>query len=342
MENYRIQRIKGDIVETICKNHFAAMGFQVENAGVEHFATQFANRPGHQRGKMGGTNVNKIQNYIGRLPDLLVGHEKHDHHFVEAKFRANRAIHDFAKELLWDYRRQIFGREFNDVVSDLFNDVTRRQWEDDTEAFDLPKDGRAHLDVFMTTLANGVVDPEAIQVPMMFYVVIKDGKSFALYLIRFDEENQKFLIHQAGKATAGAPTDIATQEFLSEFDRSYAEVVAPVLRDVFSAELEPIDAQPEEPKKAISPGSILEVCLSAALKINPKSRYGVYFGELLGEVTVKEWLGNALVEVNRHNLKNELEKCGLSFSHAAFTRSDGKEYGLYLQDFKKDFYFSMR
>lgn len=103
MDHYRIRRIKGDIVEAICRNHFAAMDFRVENAGVEHFATQFANRSPKQRGEGNGNNVDKIQNYIGRLPDLLVGHAKYDHHFVEAKFRDGISIDNFAKELFWDY-----------------------------------------------------------------------------------------------------------------------------------------------------------------------------------------------------------------------------------------------
>jgi len=135
MEDFRIRRIKGDIVEVMCKNHFAAMGFQVENAGVEHFATQFANRSSHRRDAQGGSNVSKIQSYIGRLPDLLIGHDKHDHHFVEAKFRDGVSIDEFAQDLLWDCRKQMFGREFN---SDVFSDITGRQWADDTAAFDIP------------------------------------------------------------------------------------------------------------------------------------------------------------------------------------------------------------
>jgi len=77
MDDYRVRRIKGDIVEVICKNHFAAMGFQVENAGVEHFATQFANRSARLRGDgIGGSNVSKIQNYIGHLADFGEGDQR--------------------------------------------------------------------------------------------------------------------------------------------------------------------------------------------------------------------------------------------------------------------------
>lgn len=339
MENYRIRRIKGDIVEAICKNHFAAMGFQVENAGVEHFANQFANRSSRERGELGGTNVNKIQNYIGRLPDLLVGHEKHDHHFVEAKFRDDVTILDFAKELFWDYRKQIFGREFR---SSTFKKITEEQWDEHTSSFELRKAGRhAHLDAFMHLVTQGDLDPERIQVPMMFYVVVKDAKSFSLFLIRFDEDEGKFLTHQAGKTRETASADIATQEFLSEFDKSYAEVVAPVLRDVFSADLAPIEAQPEKPKRTIDTGSILDVCLTAALKIKASNRYGVYFGQLLRDPTVIAWLKQAGVETTKRSLKIELEKCDMGQKPAAFTMADGRDIDLNIRDYGQDFYFAM-
>lgn len=340
MDDYRVRRIKGDIVEVICKNHFAAMGFQVENAGVEHFATQFANRSARMRDDgADGSNVGKIQNYIGHLPDLLIGHERHDHHFVEAKFRNGISIHAFAKELLWDYRRQIFGREFD---SDIFSDITKRQWADSTEAFKIGQASRAHLDVYMKAVTQGGIDPEAIQVPMMFYVVLKDEKKFSLFLIRFDGQEGKFQIHQAGKPKEMISTDIATGEFLGEFDKKFSEVVAPILRDVFSADIDVIELAPAEAKKTVPANSALEVCLNEAMRIKVKSRHGVYFGTLLKAASVSTWLKNANRAVSKEDLKIELEKCGMNSSPLTFTMSDGKEIDLSIREYKIDFDFYMK
>ncbi|MFP6558968.1 hypothetical protein WJ542_11705 [Paraburkholderia sp. B3] len=340
MDHYRIRRIKGDIVEAVCKNHFAAMGFQIENAGVEHFATQFANRSSRFRGQSGGSNVNKIQNYIGRLPDLLIGHEKHDHHFVEAKFRDAISIYDFAQELLWDYRKQIFGREFD---HDIFSNLTKTQWTDETSAYDLSRENRAHLDAFMKSVTQGGIEPDQIQVPMMFYVLIKNGKIFSLFLIRFDTESGNFQIHQAGKSREIASTDIATRDFLSDFDKYYSEVVAPILREVFSADVEVAEPPPSEAQRTILQGSILDVCMAAALKLKRQGRNGVYFGELLKEDSVVSWLKNAQLSANRENLKIELEKCGVSGAAATtFTLDDGSEIDLRIKIYTGDFDFYMK
>ena len=259
--------------------------------------------------------------------------------FVEAKFRASISIHAFAKELLWDYRRQIFGREFD---SDVFSDITKRQWADDTEAFKIDQESRAHLDIYMKAVTKGGIDPEAIQVPMMFYVVLKDERKFSLYLIRFDGQEGNFQIHQAGKSKETTTTDIATGEFLGEFDGKYTDVVAPILRDVFSADIEIIERAPSESKKVVPANSALEVCLTEALRIKGKTRYGVYFGSLLKEESVSTWLKNANRSVNKDDLKSELEKCGMSSSPTTFTMSDGREFDLSIRKYAVDFDFYMR
>ncbi|WP_233874721.1 hypothetical protein [Paraburkholderia adhaesiva] len=228
---YGVRKIKGDIVEVICRNHFAAMGFEVENAGIEHFATRFAYRSSRGRNGADGSNVSKIQNYIGRLPDLLISHASYDHHFVEAKFRSNFPINDFVKELLWDFRKTIFGRDFK---NDIFGTITPVQWNAETSAYYLPKDDRAHLDRFIHIVTRGGIDPSLIQVPVMFYVVTKEDRKFSLFLICFNNENGCFEVHQAGKAK----DDGETRNFLDRFNESYAQVVAPIFQEVFCAEPE--------------------------------------------------------------------------------------------------------
>ncbi|MPV56846.1 hypothetical protein CFB46_29350 [Burkholderia sp. HI2761] len=335
---YGVRRIKGDIVEAICKNHFAAMGFQIESAGVEHFATKFANRSSQMRGNAGGSNVSKIQNYIGHLPDLLIGHESYDHHFVEAKFRDNISIEDFARELLWDYRKQIFGRDFD---SDTFGTITPMQWKAETHAYHLHKDDRAHLAKFMDILVRGGIDSSLIRVPVMFYVVIKENRKFSLFLIRFNDEDGCFEIHQAGKANEIAAEDVATKDFFDRFDKSYAEVVAPVLREVFSAEIDEIAPPQLEATNTVPVDSILGICLRAALTLKEKQRHGVYFGELLKHPPIASWLQDKKLPINKENLRVELEKCGIDATPTTF-ELDGEKIDLSIRTYGTEFDFYMK
>ena len=335
---YRVRRIKGDIVEAICKNHFAAMGFQIENAGVEHFATKFANRSAHLRGELGGSNVSKIQSYIGHLPDLLIGHEAYDHHFVEAKFRDSISIEDFSKDLLWDYRKQIFGREFN---SDVFGDITRRQWNDPTPAFEIPKDTRAHIDQYVDAVTKGGMESSLIQVPVMFYVVTKEKRTFSLFLIRFNDEEGNFQTHQAGKAKELVSADVATRDFFDLFDKHYAEVVSPVLREVFSADIKETEPTPSEATNTIPHNTVLDVCLQAALKLKESGRHGVYFSELLKVSSVSTWLQANKLSVNKESLRAALEKCGVGTSVKTFVLN-GREFNLSIRVYTTDSDFYMR
>jgi len=194
----------------------------------------------------------------------------------------------------------------------------------------------------MKSVTQGGLDPESIQVPMMFYVIVEDGRKLSLFLIRFDAESGSFRIHQAGKAKKMTSTDIATSEFLSLFDQKYAEVVAPILREVFSSEVESVDPLPSEKKKTVQPNSALDVCLSAAFKLKVKRRHGVYFGVLLKEPLVSSWLKSAGRAANKEDFKIELEKCGMSSSPVAFTTKDEAEIDLSIRDYIVDFDFYMK
>lgn len=335
---YRVRRIKGDIVEAICKNHFAAMGFQIENAGVEHFATKFANRSAHLRGELGGSNVSKIQNYIGHLPDLLIGHEAYDHHFVEAKFRDSVSIEDFSKDLLWDYRKQIFGREFNAAI---FKDITRRQWDDDRSAFDIDKHDRSHIDHYVGVVTKGGVESSLVQVPVMFYVVTKKERTFSLFLIRFNDEEGCFQTHQAGKGEKAASTDVATRDFFNLFDKHYLEVVSPVLREVFSADIKEVAPSPPDVTNAISHNTVLKICLQEALKLKEPTRHGVYFVELLKASPVSAWMQANQLPANKESLRVELEKCGVGPTSKTFVM-DGREFNLSIRVYSTDYDFYMR
>jgi len=335
MESFRVRRIKGDIVEAICRNHFAAMNFQIENAGVEHFATKFANRSARHRDDSDGSNVGKIQNYIGHLPDLLVGHDEYDYHFVEAKFRDSVPIATLAKELLWDYRKQIFGR---DPDSQLFRDITRRQWDSPTSAYELTGKAKEPLESYYVCVSSGHIDPSRIFVPMMFYVLIKQDKTFQLYLIRFDDDARSFQIHQAGNRTDMISTDIATAEFISLFDKSYGEVVVPILKEVFSAEIELPCPTPVDQPIAVLPNSILELCIWSAREIQVGARRGVYFKDLLKIVPIATWLTDKKLPVDKESLKYELEKCGLSRTASAFKLNE-EEISLHIKEYGTDFDF---
>ncbi|KVC31018.1 hypothetical protein [Burkholderia pseudomultivorans] len=335
---FGVRRIKGDIVEAICKNHFAAMGFQIENAGVEHFASQFANRSSRARSDAGRSNASKIQRYIGNLPDLLIGHESYDHHFVEAKFRTNISIDECAKELLWDYRETLFGRDFN---KDLCGAITPMQWAAQTHAFDLPDHDRAHLAKFKDILMRGGIDASLIQVPVMFYVVIKENRKFSLFLIRFNDEDGCFQIHQAGKPKEIAAEDVATRDFLDRLDKSYGEVVAPVLRDVFSAEIDEMASPQPDATKIVPAGSILDICLRAALTLKVKPRHGVYFGKLLKHPPIAAWLQERKLPVNKENLRAELEKCGIDATPTTF-ELDGEKIDLSIRTYDAEFDFYMK
>ncbi|HEX7817129.1 hypothetical protein [Dyella sp.] len=336
-DSYRVRRIKGDIVEAICKNHFAAMGFQIENAGVEHFATKFANRSANLRGELGGSNVSKIQNYIGHLPDLLIGHEAYDHHFVEAKFRDSVSIENFSKDLLWDYRKQIFGREFN---TDVFDDITRREWNDGRRAFDIPLNERTHIDRYVQVVTKGGIESTLIQLPVMFYVITKQERTFSLFLIRFNDEQGYFQTHQAGNAKETASADVATRDFFNLFDKHYIEVVSPVLREVFSADIIEPEPAPSEIFNTVQRSTLVDACLQAALKLKQSRRKGVYFAELLKDSSVASWLQANKLLVNKESLRIELEKCGVGSTEKIFVLDD-KEYNLSIRVYTTDFDFYM-
>lgn len=339
MEPYGVRRIKGDIVEVICRNHFAAMGFGVENAGVEHFAAKFANRPNQLRGDADDSNVGKIQNYIGQLPDLLVGHDLYDYYFVEAKFRKGIDITTFAKELLWNYRKSIFGRDFN---SQIFDKITRQQWDLSKDAYDFNQEELVFLDKFFECLNSKRIDAEEIRVPILFYALIKQEKNFSLYLTYFDEEIGSFQIHQAGNAADMKSTDVRMMEIINLFDKAYRDIVVPILNEMFSANIDatPLNNTIEAPL-AIESGSILNICISSARNIKKIGRHGVYFTTLLKEENISAWLKKKGLPVAKESLKFELEKCGLGRDRKMF-EFEGEEIPIRINEYSTDFDFYLK
>lgn len=105
-------KIIGGIAEAACRAHFEALGYAVENTGVEHIAPQYSKLKKYHVG-----------NYIGdlkklhKLPDFLISRThpstpvtearkmagKDDAVLIEAKYRTEVVLEDFTKEMLTKY-----------------------------------------------------------------------------------------------------------------------------------------------------------------------------------------------------------------------------------------------
>ena len=81
-QNFKIQKIKGDFAELICKHHFELMGYTVDKVGIEQLSPSFA--------KLNDSHswVKNIKEHIQKLPDFLaVCPQKELASFIEVKFR---------------------------------------------------------------------------------------------------------------------------------------------------------------------------------------------------------------------------------------------------------------
>ncbi|MCX6051035.1 MAG: hypothetical protein NTZ60_00840 [Campylobacterales bacterium] len=96
-EQFKIEKIKGDFAELICKHHFEYMGFKMDKVGIEDLSPSFA--------KLSSSNnaVTSLKKLIQYMPDFLAVYPSLGlASFIEVKYRRNITdLHlvEFSKEL---------------------------------------------------------------------------------------------------------------------------------------------------------------------------------------------------------------------------------------------------
>lgn len=119
MVEWQINKIKGGFAEAVCRSHFEAMGYRVEQVGIEHIAPYYARHVGDGLDHY----ARQVQQHLQKLPDFLVSRKhngKLQAFFVETKFRGGdlNAQQEQAN-LLWTYRHLIWSDHFLARVQDL-------------------------------------------------------------------------------------------------------------------------------------------------------------------------------------------------------------------------------
>lgn len=337
MDDYNIRRIKGDIAEAICKNHLSAIGLNVEFAGVEHFARTFANR--QREDKTDETNEGKIHNYIGLLPDILAGNTNYGHYFVEVKYRSNAKIESLMHELLWKYRKVIF-KEYDKYI---FPSISPAEWD----ATDSSLNAQER---YCQDIEKNKISFKNIALPILFYILIRsapegeEAPKFTLHLLYFDKNDGKFYLHQAGEEPRRTD-DVAFNEFISSFDKCFYTIVAPVLNELFIANiLIKTPSKPSAEMLSCDDDSLVSLCYGVAAKLKQAPRHGVYFTQLLENKDVAAWLKKKNLTVDRYSLKSELEREGLSTEPKILQIKEAnasKNVSLVIKEYAQDFDFYM-
>jgi len=98
---FKIQKIKGDFAELICKHHFELMGCHINKVGIEELSPSFAKLQSSRKA------VEALKTRMQYMPDFLVVHPNLDNaSFVEVKYRknvSNESLKIFSLELHQQY-----------------------------------------------------------------------------------------------------------------------------------------------------------------------------------------------------------------------------------------------
>jgi hypothetical protein len=84
LNNFEINKIKGDFAELICKHHFELMGYNLNKIGIEEISPIFA--------KIRDKNsfITPLKTHLQNMPDFLaVCEDRKICSFIEVKFREN-------------------------------------------------------------------------------------------------------------------------------------------------------------------------------------------------------------------------------------------------------------
>jgi len=100
-KKFKIDKIKGDFAELICKHHFELMGCHINKVGIEELSPAFAKLKSSKKA------VEALKNRMQSMPDFLVVHPSLDNaSFVEVKYRKNvthEKLKQFSKKLHEEY-----------------------------------------------------------------------------------------------------------------------------------------------------------------------------------------------------------------------------------------------
>ena len=123
-EKWYKKKILGDFAESICINHFDALGYHVEHTGIEKSASMFTKYLNHSVNK--SIPAETIYQSIHQLPDLLISRlfeNKLESFFIEVKYR--NKVDDFKmleNQLLWQYRNEIWTSQIMNAVGFTHNE----------------------------------------------------------------------------------------------------------------------------------------------------------------------------------------------------------------------------
>ena len=182
-------KIKGGFAEAIAATHFSAMGYFVQESGVEKNMPYYAkykytlsknsNAKKHNTKEKDAKEFKtNIHNLVDVFPDLFIfSKEKNVVFTVEAKFRNGDHInfYDLEKELLWEYRHLLFTYEFIDDI--IKKTISTDAYYSNQKYVDLKDSHKRDFDRFIKELhkslkKDGTIMSKYINIPIFFYLVV--------------------------------------------------------------------------------------------------------------------------------------------------------------------------
>lgn len=162
------KKILGDVGESICINHFKAIGYDVESTGIENSLQSFVRNKNIANGL--AVTSQKIYDKNRYSPDLLISrvdtNNQLESFFIEVKYR--KSINDmnlFELELFWQYRKVIW---HDNIVNVFQNDSNL--WKEDWNDI---KNNESDLEK-AESLINAAKNTNAQyqNLPLIFYVIV--------------------------------------------------------------------------------------------------------------------------------------------------------------------------
>lgn len=165
------EKIKGDFAEAICKSHFSAIGYHVENTGVESAMETFARYSNLSSNK--SIPADMIMDNIRFTPDLLISRLYQNtlqSFYIEVKYRQKvEDLQILENELFWQYRKIIWDENILKLVK--ANDQEIQNWDRKPSS----KKEEDPFDEALLEKIKGFKDKyKYIKTPIIFYLVVKE------------------------------------------------------------------------------------------------------------------------------------------------------------------------
>ena len=158
-------KILGDFAESICINHFDALGYHIEYTGIEKSASMFTKYSNLSKTK--SITSETIYRTIHKTPDLLISRLFNNHlesFFIEVKYR--NTVEDFQQlenELLWQYRHEIWTNQIMEILNLNINE--KEIWLNNT----IPLNNN-----LLDKVKKDYRKKDFIKLPIIFYLVVKN------------------------------------------------------------------------------------------------------------------------------------------------------------------------